>query len=408
LVLGESFAVTTRRALLQAAGSLAVLGSDLPRTIGAALPAGALESQRLEAIAGKRPLIRRSARPPNYESPLSCLDTPLTPNDCFFVRWHHAGIEPIDARAWRLKVAGEAAQGSLELSLAQLRHDFAPVEVIAVCQCAGNQRGLALPHVPGVEWGPGAVGNARWKGVRLKEILARVQPKKEALEIAFEGADTPVFPQSPKFMKSLPLSKALDDNTLLAYEMNGASLPHWNGFPVRLVVPGWAGTYWVKQLTTVSVLSRPLASFWMSTAYRVPKGKYPVGDRFPSQESEASTPLMELDLNSVITNIKEGEQFHAGRSVDIQGVAWDSGTGIKQVEISSDQGSTWMPATLGKDLGRYSFRTWRLSYRPPVRGSLTLMTRATNAQGAVQPSSWVPNPAGYHNNIIQKLAINIV
>jgi DMSO/TMAO reductase YedYZ molybdopterin-dependent catalytic subunit len=400
--------LTTRRALLQAAGSLALVGSDLTGTVSAALPSGAVESQRLEAIAGKRPLIKRSTRPPNYESPLACLESPLTPNDCFFVRWHHAGIPQVDAREWRLKVSGEAAALSLELSLDQLRRDFAAVELIAVCQCAGNQRGLAEPHVPGVEWGSGAVGNARWKGVRLRELLARVQPKKEALEIAFEGADAPVFPQSPKFMKSLPMAKALDDKTLIAYEMNGASLPQWNGFPVRLVVPGWAGTYWVKQLTTVSVLSRPLASFWMSTAYRVPKGKYPVGDRFVSQESDTSTPLMEIDLSSTITNVKEGQRFHAGRSIEIHGVAWDAGTGIKQVEVSSDQGRSWMAATLGKDLGRYSFRTWQLSFMPRAPGSITLMTRATNLQGAVQPESWIPNPAGYHNNIVQKLGITIV
>jgi DMSO/TMAO reductase YedYZ molybdopterin-dependent catalytic subunit len=393
---------------LQAAGSLALIGSDLTRSLGAGLPSGAIASQRLETIAGKRALIRRSDRPPNYESPLACLDTATTPNDCFFVRWHHAGIPTVNARDWRLKVSGEAAALSLELSLEQLRRDFKPVELIAVCQCAGNQRGLAEPHVPGVEWGSGAVGNARWKGARLKDILARVQPSKQALEVGFEGADIPVLPQSPKFMKSLPVWKALDENTLIAYEMNGASLPHWNGFPVRLVVPGWAGTYWVKQLTTISVLSRPLASFWMSTGYRVPKGKYPVGDRFVSQESEASTPVMEIDLNSIITNISEGQRFHAGQPVEIHGVAWDSGAGIRQVEVSPDRGQSWMMATLGKDLGRYSFRTWRASFTPRGPGSITMMTRATNAQGAVQPDSWVPNPAGYHNNVIQSLGITIV
>src|SRR5262249_44472170 len=145
------------------------------------------------------------------------------------------------------------------------------------------------------------------------------------------------------------------ENTLVAYEMNGYSIPQWNGFPVRLVVPGWAGTYWVKQLTTISVLSRPLTSFWMSTAYRVPKGKYPVVDRFVSQESETSTPVIEIDLNSIITNIKPGQRFPAGRPLEIHGVAWDSGTGIKQVEVSVDQGQSWSPAKLGNDIGRYSF-----------------------------------------------------
>lgn len=325
------------------------------------------------------------------------------------MRWHHAGIPAVDAGTWRLAVSGEAAAGTLVLDLQQLRHEFRSVELTAVCQCAGNQRGLAEPHVPGVQWGSGAVGNARWRGVRLSDILARVQPNKDrAVEIAFEGADTPVLPQSPKFMKSLPLWKALDQNTLVAYEMNGASLPHWNGFPVRLVVPGWAATYWVKQLTTIHVLSRPLSSFWMSTAYRVPKGKYPLRDRFVSQESAASTPVMEIDLNSTITNIKPNQQFHAGQPIEIRGVAWDSGAGIKQVQLSTDQGRSWLSARLEQDLGRYSFRSWRLSITPRVPGRLTLMARATNVRGEVQPDIWVANPAGYHNNIVQALDITVV
>lgn len=400
--------MTTRRALLQAAGSLAVAGDELIGSAHAALPSGAVESQRLETIAGKRPLIRRAARPPNYESPLSYLDKPLTPNDCFFVRWHEANIGPVNARDWRLSVSGEAAALNLDLNLQQLRHDFEAVELVAVCQCAGNQRGLAEPHVPGVEWASGAVGNARWKGVRLRDILARVRLKKEALEVGFDGADGPVLPQTPKFMKSLPLWKALDENTLVAYEMNGSSLPEWNGFPVRLVVPGWAGTYWVKQLMSVKVLSRPLSSFWMTTAYRVPNGKYPVGDRFVSQESEVSTPVMEIDLNSIITNIQAGQQFRAGRSVVVRGVAWDSGHGIKQVEVSVDEGKSWRSAALGRGLGRYSFRTWQSSFTPSAPGGVSMMTRATNSQGTVQPDSWVPNSAGYHNNVVQKVGITIV
>ncbi|HVO48440.1 MAG TPA: molybdopterin-dependent oxidoreductase [Steroidobacteraceae bacterium] len=400
--------MATRRALLMAAGGWVLGGTGALRLARAALPSGAADPQTLEAIAGKKPLIRRSGRPPNYECPAAYLGEAITPNDRFFVRWHLAHVPEVDARSWRLQVAGEAAGRSFELSLDQLRHEFEPVELIAVCQCAGNQRGLAEPHVPGVQWGPGAVGNAHWKGVRLKDILARAQVKADALEIAFEGADGPVLPATPDFTKSLPVWKALDENTLIAYEMNGSALPRWNGFPVRVIVPGWAATYWVKQLTEIHVLNQPLKSFWMNTAYRVPKGKFPVGDRFESQENETSTPVLEIDVNSVVSNVKAGQRFPARRPLTIQGVAWDSGGGIQQVDISLDGGQSWNPAKLGKDLGRYSFRPWHFTYTPERPGPGSVMARATSSRGAVQPQDWTSNPAGYHNNSLQKIDFAVI
>jgi DMSO/TMAO reductase YedYZ molybdopterin-dependent catalytic subunit len=401
--------MTTRRALLRTAGSLALAGSDPFKLALAGLPAGATESALLDTLPGKQPLIKRSFRPPNYESPLSYLDGPITPNDKFFVRWHLAVIPTVDARTWRLKIiGGDAAERSFDLGLDELKREFEPVELVAVCQCAGNQRGLAEPHVPGVQWGSGAVGNARWRGVRLKDVLSRAKLKTRALEIAFDGADGPALPQTPDFTKSIPVWKGLDENTLIAYEMNGAPLPHWNGFPARMIVPGWAATYWVKQLTAISVLDKPLSSFWMTTAYRVPKGKYPVGDRFPSQESEASTPVLEIDLNSIVTNVADRQQFRVGAAVALRGIAWDSGTGIRRVEVSLDQGQRWQAATLGKDGGRFSFRSWHYAFTPQRAGALTLMIRATNERGAIQPQAWVANPAGYRNNVVQKLDLVIV
>jgi len=400
--------MTTRRAVLEAAGGLVLGSSAAVRLASAALPTGAEESQRLESLAGKQPLIKRSFRPPNYESPLAALDGPITPNDRFFVRWHLANIPEADPRTWRLKVGGEAAAQQFELSLEQLQREFEPVELTAVCQCAGNQRGLAEPHVAGVEWGPGAVGCARWKGARLRDILTRAQLNTQAIEIAFDGGDGPVLPQTPDFAKSIPLWKALDANTLVAYEMNGALLPHWNGFPARTIVPGWAGTYWVKQLVGITALSRPLSNFWMSTAYRVPKGKFPVLDRFESQESETSVPILEIDLNCVVTNVREGQQFRSRSPVTVRGIAWDAGAGIRQVDISLDQGQRWTPAKLGADKGRYSFRSWQYSFTPQSAGALTLMARATNTHGVTQPDAWTSNPAGYHNNVVQKVGLTIV
>jgi DMSO/TMAO reductase YedYZ molybdopterin-dependent catalytic subunit len=192
----------------------------------------------LEALPGKKPLIKLSYRPPNYETPLSHFTSEFTPNESFFVRYHLAGVpEVIDAAKWKLRVGGEGAGSPFELSLSELRAGFDAVEIAAVCQCSGNRRGFSEPHVAGVEWGLGAVGNALWKGVRLKDVLSRANLRPETVEIVLNGADGPVLDGTPDFIKSIPIEKALDENTIIAYEMNGASLPHYNGFPIRMIVP---------------------------------------------------------------------------------------------------------------------------------------------------------------------------
>lgn len=402
-------AITTRRSLLQsAAGGLVMAGSGgFMRLARASMPTGTIDSEVLDALPGKLPLLKHSFRPPNYETPVEYFNDAITPNDRFFVRWHLANIPEIDAAGWRLKIGGDAAERPFDLTLEQLKQEFDPVELVAVCQCAGNRRGLCEPHVAGVEWGEGAVGNARWKGARLKDILTRARLKQDAVEVAFNGADGPVLEATPDFVKSLPTWKAVDDNTLVAYEMNGAPLPHWNGFPARLIVPGWAGTYWVKQLISISALTQPLKGFWMSTAYRVPKGKFPSVDRFISQESETTIPVTEIDVFSLMTNLSEGARFKVSVPVVIHGIAWDPGYGIRRVEISIDEGRTWQSAAFGTDLGRFSFRSWHFAFTPRTRGDITVISRAINAQGIVQTDGWIANPAGYHNNVVQKIGIHI-
>jgi DMSO/TMAO reductase YedYZ molybdopterin-dependent catalytic subunit len=402
-----------RRFLFGAVGALTSLATG--RALGAqgerdlvgpaALPAGALESSLLHALPGKQPLIKRTFRPPNYETPVRDLARLFTENRKFFVRYHLLSIPEIDAAKWRLRVGGDAAEKSIELSLDELRKQFEPVEIAAVCQCAGNRRGLSDPHVPGVQWGYGAMGNARWKGVRLRDVLERVRPRPNALEVVFDGADAAVVPKTPDFVKSLPVKKALDENTLIAFEMNGAPLPHWNGFPARVVVPGWTATYWVKHLTSIDVVAKPFDGFWMKTAYRIPNGLFPVGDRFLSQETASNTPITGMLVNSLFTNVANGQRFAATRPLDLTGIAWDGGSGIERVEASSDGGITWAAAELGDDAGRFSWRTWRWAFRPGKPGAYTLAARATNRAGITQSPTPLWNPAGYHHNGIQKVGV---
>ena len=397
---------TSGLALAGAAPWITALAADAQ--LGpAALPQGALESSLLDTLPGKVALIKKTYRPPNFETPTAYFNEAFTPNDAFFVRYHLAGIPQVDAARWKLTVGGEAAEKSFELNLDALKREFEPIEIAAVCQCSGNRRGLSIPHVPGVEWGYGAMGNAKWKGARLKDVLARAGLKKDAVEVVYDGADGPALDKTPDFVKSLPVWKALDENALLAYEMNGEPLPHWNGYPVRLVVPGWTATYWMKHITSIQAVSKPYNGFWMEKAYRIPKGKFAIVDRFISQETEANTPITEMVTNSLITNLQDGASLPAGKAAVVRGIAWDGGFGIRTVDVSIDGGATWRPADLGADLGRFSWRQWTYAIPAPQAGSYMVMAKATNAIGASQAFDLVFNPAGYHNNVVQRLKVQV-
>ncbi len=410
---------TSRRSLLTGmagAGAMAALGPVRvlagevggTRALGfAEIPDGALAEQYLFALPGKVPLIKKTYRPPNFETPIEYFRTPITPNNAFFVRYHLANIPEVKAAEWRLSIGGESAEREVTLTLAQLKKDFTPVEVTAVCLCSGNRRGLMEPHVPGVEWGVGAMGNAVWRGVRLKDILAKAGVKPDALEVVLDGADGPLLDGTPDFVKSLPVSVALDENTLVAYEMNGQPLPHWNGFPARLVVPGWTGTYWVKQLVSVKLVSKPDTNFWMSTAYRVPRGKFKTVS-FTSQLAAANEPITTMVVNSLITSLRNGAQLVRGKPIVVKGIAWDGGAGIDRVEVSTDLGTSWQSASLGRDLGRFSFREFSLAVPTRERGSVVVMARATSRSGETQVEQLVHNPAGYHHNVIQRLYLEVV
>jgi DMSO/TMAO reductase YedYZ molybdopterin-dependent catalytic subunit len=405
----------TRRNLLETAGaSIALGGSTLgsPRLFAAdaagaelspGVPAGLDTSAVMEALPGKKPLIKLSYRPPNYEAPLEYFRTPITPNDEFFVRYHLSDIPEVDARTYKIEVGGDGANGQTVITLDDLKK-LPAYEMVAVNQCSGNRRGLSNPHVAGVEWGYGAMGCARWKGARLKDVVNIVGLKPEAIEIAFNGAEGPAYDKTPDFIKSLPVWKAMDESTLIAYEMNGEALPHFNGFPARLIVPGWTGTYWMKHLISVTALTKPQGGFWMNPAYRIPVGEFPVVARFISQENATSTPITEMVVNSLITSHADGAKVKAGK-ITVSGLAWDGGYGIRSVEVSTDGGKTWSAATLGEDLGRYAFRPWSFALAAK-KGKNSVMANATNKIGQTQTASLLFNPAGYHNNVMQNVTLD--
>jgi len=362
------------------------------------LPAGTIASSALDTLPGKRPLVRRTFRPPNFETPVELFRDAYTPNDAFYVRWHSA-VPEVALTDWRLRVAGAAVQKPREYTHQEIVRKFKRHEVTAVNQCSGNRRGLFAPHVPGVQWGFGAMGNAIWGGVRLKDVLEDAGLAASALEVVANGADAPML-TGPDFVKSLPMWKALDPDTLLAFEMNGEPLPTLNGGPARIVAPGWTATYWVKSVEDLTVTDKPFDGFWMKTAYRVPKGMFGESG-FQSQDTEQNSPITSIKVNSLIVTPAPGATLPAGRRAEVMGIAWDGGSGIRKVEVSLDGGASWRDAKLGRDLGRYSWRQWRYDFKPQA-GPVTVLARAVARDGAAQSEKLIHNPAGYHHNVVQR------
>ena len=275
----------------------------------------------------------------------------------------------------------------------------------AINQCSGNRRGLFDPHVPGVQWGYGAMGNASWRGVRLRDVLENAGIETGALEVRADGADLPTL-TGPDFVKSLPMWKALDPDTLIAFEMNGAPLPRWNGAPARLVVPGWTATYWVKALTDLAILDTPFDGFWMKTGYRVPRGLFGASG-FESQDTDKNSPITSIRVNSLIVSPAPGATIPAGRRSEVLGIAWDGGSGIARVECSQDGGANWTAATLDRDYGHYSWRHWRFGLAAPPAGTIDFSVRAIARDGSVQSIALIANPAGYHHNAVQQARFHV-
>jgi len=353
----------------------------------------------------KTDLILRTDRPPQLETPLSYFRQDFTPNEAFYVRWHLEGIPTsVNLDQFRLEIGGHVEK-PLSLSIFDLRNGYEAVSLIAVDQCSGNSRSFFEPRIPGGQWKNGAMGNARWTGVRLRDLLDRASVKAGAVEVGFSGLDRPALSATPAFAKALSIDHARDDEVMVAYEMNGADLPMLNGFPLRLVVPGWYATYWVKSLNDIRVLSEKLHSFWMDKAYRIPTS----ADANESADHLAAEtiPINRMSLRSLFVSPEPGQQLLAKTPFEVQGLAFDSGSGIRRVEISTDDGRSWQAADLDPELGKYSWRRWRFRWSPPVSGKYQLKVQAFNRAGQQQPTSlW--NRSGYMRNVIEQTEVEVL
>lgn len=352
---------------------------------------------------GKDSMILLTDRPPNLETPLKYFLEDYTPNKVFFVRWHLAGLPiAVNTDTFRLRVSGNVNK-ELVLSMNDLKTKFTPYTITALCQCSGNSRSFFDPRVSGGQWKNGSMGNAKWTGVKLKDILQMAGVKSGSKEVSFNGLDTPPMSTTPDFIKSLQLTHAVDGEVMIAYEMNGEPLPILNGFPLKLVVPGWYATYWVGMLSSLAVHSEPFEGFWMSKAYMVPKGE-PDGNESPDSLATNVEPISKMNIRSLFVSPEPNEVIAVGQQKNIQGLAFDAGYGISKVELSEDSGKTWLPAKLDADLGKYSWRRWHYSFTPSQKGDYTFQVKATNAKGQTQPiHQW--NRSGYMRNEIETLPL---
>lgn len=403
--------LTRRKFLLlagaAAAGSLSSACSSL-RTDGAKKGSIFRIKEGLSAarFPEKEELIMLTDRPPQLETPLFYFRQDLTPNESFFVRWHFSGIPTtVDLRTFKLTVVGNV-QKPLTLSVDDLKKQFEPTSIVAVNQCSGNSRSLFTPQVPGGQWGHGAVGNARWTGVRLKDILNKAGVKAQSVQVTFAGLDEPPLYSMHKFVKALELEHALSDEVLVAYEMNGEPLPMLNGYPLRLVVPGWYATYWVKSLAKIEILPSKFDGFWMEKAYRIPKNAN--ASETPENLAKDTVPINRMNIRSIIVRPDFNDIVRAGKQYEIEGIAFDGGEGILSVDVSTDGGKTWNVSNLDKsDFGNYSFRRWRFVWVPPRAGVHKILTRATSLNGATQGTQYW-NKSGYMRNGIEEVEVPVV
>jgi sulfite dehydrogenase len=391
----------TRRQFLKTAGTVTAL------TALGGVPLEVLATpyeRKLVRFPEKTDLILLTSRPPQLETPLSYFKDLITPNDAVFVRWHISQIPTsVDLATWRLKVGGNTEK-ELRLSFDDLKK-FEKVSFTAVIQCAGNGRSFFEPRVPGGEWGNGAMANVTWGGARLKDVLNSAGVKAGSVDVSFNGLDYGPLPTVHDFVKSLQMDKALEEDVIIAYEMNGKPLTMLNGYPARLIVPGWYATYWVKSLSDIAVNAKAFEGFWMNPAYRIPDNE--CGCVPPGSKPARTVPINRMSTRSLIITPGEGETLKANQLTHIMGVAFSGGYGIKDVIISIDGGRTWTEASLGKDLGKYAWVQFSLPWKPAKAGTYKLMAKATNGIGDSQPFEGLWNPAGYLWNKVVPMTVKV-
>jgi len=387
--------MNSRRDFLQHISAAAILTAAAPLWLNRAWA----QKQAVE-VAGEEGMLLRSFRFIDLESPVEYFNTWLTPVPHFFVRNHMHEPSELDADTWRLSLGGEVEK-PLTLNLAELSK-IETHSVVNTLECAGNGRSLHRPQVPGIQWSKGAVGTARFSGPRLRDVLQRAGVKPTGKHVMFRGLDE-VPGKVPPFIRSIPIEKALDGDTLIATHMNGLPLTKHHGFPARALVPGWIGAASCKWLTEIKVLDAEFVGNFMSPGYRLPNQPVKPGDAIKPEETH---PVTALSVKSVIAGPSDGASLKAGK-VTVHGAAWAGEADIAKVEISTDSGASWSQAKLGREQAHYAWRMWSYDWKAGKSGDYTILSRATDNQGRTQPESAVWNPSGYLYNAVDQVKIHV-
>jgi sulfite oxidase len=375
----------TRRGFLIATGAAVAATAVGARAVGAQTPAPA-------PIAGKEKLIVRSPRPVNLETPLRELTAYHTPDEVFFVR-NNYDAAPIDPAQWSVRIEGEV-DNPVVLRLDDLRK-LAVISQDVTLECAGNGRAFHTPRASGIQWEYGAVGNQAWRGVRLADVLALARPRASGRHVAFDGADKAPTPQAPDFIRSVPIWKAISPHTMLAFEMGGKPIPHLHGGPVRVLVPGFVGSASIKWLERIMLLPEEFDGFYMKSNYTAPR----------ADNDKDVYSLQSLEVKSVIVAPSDGAKLGAGR-VNVWGWAWAGEGELTGIDVSTDGGQTWRVGRFVDHWDRYSWRKWEADW-DAAAGRHTLMARATDSLGRIQPASRAFNRLGYRWNVIHAIRVDV-
>ncbi len=404
-----------RRGALKGAALAAMgtaLGASIPfasRMPAGLLPAALAQGQagpQLLQMEGKAPLIIQGERPLVAETPEHLLDDDITPADKFFIR-NNGQIPEVatgDPRAWKISVTGEVGT-PLELTVGELEARFEVVTRRLQLECGGNGRSAFAPQTSGNQWGNGAIACAEWTGVRLRDVLRAAGIKESARFTGHHGSDSHLSAQGEAISRGMRIAKAMDEDTLIAFRMNGQPIPHINGAPVRLIVPGWPGSLSQKWFTRIELLAEPHRGRGMGgTSYRVPVRPIVPGSR---NNGADFVDMESMPVRSILTSLAHGTRMPAGtRDVALRGKAWAGDLSVRAVDVSIDFGATWQPAQVAAPANRHAWQTWTASVRLPSDGYFEIWHRATDSEGRMQPhaaANW--NPQGYGANAVSRAAI---
>jgi len=403
-----------RRGFLRGAGLAAmgaVLGATIPfhRNMPAGLiPAALAEETEAALFKLKDGLTLLNDRPLNAETPAHLLDDSVTPNNRHFVR--NNGIVPdmalnMDPAGWKLIVDGEV-DTPLELTLDDLKSRFEPVTLRLQIECAGNGRAGFNPPAKGNQWTVGAIGSAEWTGVRFADLLKAAGVKDSAIYTGHYGLDGHLSgdPEKLPISRGVPIAKAMEPHSIIAFAMNGEPIPALHGFPVRAICPGWPGSTSQKWLRRIQLRDVVHDGEKMGGAsYRLPAYPVAAGAEVPSEDFRI---IESMPVKSIIT-APQTNGTTAERGFEVRGHAWAGDRSVQALDVSIDFGATWQAAELDPPANPYAWQDWRLQVEVPEHGYYEIWARATDSEGVAQPFAIAWNPRGYNNNAMHRVAVTV-